>query len=488
MRFVVSMAVVLLLVPSIPAFQATAQESVLRNLLPTAGEIGPQFLVIDNRARSLEEQATGFANVEEATGLLAGWQWQENAFQRFESDTVTGAGAPVEKVDISLTRFASAGDAAAAMPYFLEDREITLGQGEFSNPSPIGDESRGINGFYNGYYDVTIYTRSGPLLLRVSAASASGSPSASPERIAREIVSRGMGLWQQAPASETAVPNSVMGYLPESMSVADTSCAWSDDESDLEMAAFLEQYDGVADAGTTLGEMGWQEGAYRQFGCDNPAPGHVGWLTMGVSRFADAQAAAEAVAFFAESRAAVTGLQMAPVSVPGDRAAALAGPTVNGTEYTLYLSDGPLLFRVTGVAAAGEARPDVERLATDLAARALVSQGNDPPAPTPHTIAAPTATPVLMPTLAPTAVPTPEPAPAIAPLPTSTPLPTLAPPTAVPTTIPVTIPTAAPPTATAVPPTATAIPTEPAALPTAPAGSPPTPTPRVIRPPTPTGG
>lgn len=476
MRFLVSMTVLLLLVlATIPTLTVTAQESALPALLPTAAEIGPEFHVIDNRPRSLEEQATGFANVEEAAGLLAGWNWQENAFQRFETGALTTAGVPVEKVDISLTRFASAADAAAAMPYFLDDRAAILGQVEFSNPTSIGEESRGINGFYNGYYDVTIYTRAGPLLLRVSTASASGSPSASPERIAREIVARGEGRWQPQATLDTS--GSVASYLPASMSLPETSCTWSDEASDLDLAAFMERYDGVSDAGTTLAEMGWQEGAFRQFGCDEPAPGHVGWLTMSVSRFADPQAAANAVAYLAQSRAAVTDLQPAPAGEVGDSAAALVGPTVNGTEYTLYLSNGPLLFRVTGVAPDGDPRQDVQSIATALATRNLASQGETIPTPTPQTLIAPTATP------APTQAPPPPPT--IAPLPTSTPVPTIAPPppptaTAIPSTIPVTVPTVAPPTATAVP-------TEPAPLPTAPSGAPPTPTPRVIRPPVQTG-
>jgi hypothetical protein len=46
------------------------------------------------------------------------------------------------------------------MPYFLEDRAAILGQSEFPNPTPIGDETRAVNGFYNGAYDFTLYVRS----------------------------------------------------------------------------------------------------------------------------------------------------------------------------------------------------------------------------------------------------------------------------------------------------------------------------------------
>jgi hypothetical protein len=491
MRFLVSIvALMLVFAGSLSAFGALAQEQSLLDLLPTAGEVGPGFAVVDNRARSLDEQATGFSDAGEASRLLGEWGWQENAFLVFQATEQTAEGAPSATIDISLTRFASAEDAARAMPFFLEDRAAVLGQQEVPDPaaSPIGDEVRAVGGVLDdGSYDFTIFARSGPLLMRVSATAAAGSPHASPEQIARGIVDRAAGLLQ--PAATTL---SLTDILPQSLPLGESACVWSEAEDDLDIPAFLEQYDGVPDAAATLQAMGWQEGAYRQFACDNPRPGGVGWVNVAVHRFADAEAAAEAVAFFADSRAQVTRLQATPAGELGAQTAALAGPTVNGTEYSLYLSDGPFLYRVTGVAPAGDPRPDVEMIAMALAERSTLAPGDLLLTPTPQAVtdAVPTIAPA--PTsqivLATIPAPTQAPAPTIAPQPSPTPV-LIA--TSAPALIPVVVPTAVPtlpptPSPTAVPTTAPA-PTTAAPLPTAPTGAAPTPTPRVIHPPTQTG-
>ena len=357
-------------------------------------------------------------------------------------------------------------------PTFLEDRAAILGQREVRNLNPIGDEARALDGFIPGGFDYTLYVRSGPLLLRVSATAAQGSPTVSPDQIARGILERA-GERQQPAIVDLAVTD----YLPDRLPLAD-SCAWSDADSKLDVPSFIERFDGVADAATTLPAMGWQDGAYRQYSCDDPPPGGVGWVSLAVHRFADAQAAATAVSFFANARTQVTGLQAAPAPALGEHAAALTGPAVNGTEYTLFVSDGSLLFRVTGVAPRGDPRTDVEAIAAALDERRLGNADDDEPnsradrnAASGHRRAT---TPTIAPVATATPLPTRAPIPAAAPLPTATPVPTMPPapvPTAAPTTIPVVIPTATP-----------------ALQPTAPAGALPTPTPRVIHPPTPESG
>jgi hypothetical protein len=476
MRFLVSIvAVALLLASSVAIFNAAAQEPSLRDVLPTTEEIGSDFAVIDDRARTLDEQATGFSDAAEAARLLAEWGWQENAFLVFQSDELTADGAPAATIDISLTRFANVDDAAQAMSYFLEDRAAVLGQREIplASGSLIGDDARALS----GEGDTTIFARSGPLLMRISATAAAGAPPVSPEEIARSIIDQAVALQQPA------IPDrAITAYLPESLSLSD-SCSRMVDEGELDIPALIERYDGISDAAETLAAMGWQEGANRQFACDSPAPGGVGWVNMSVLRFADAGAAADAVIFFADARAAVTSLEATPAPALGESAAALAGPAVNGTEYTLFLSNGPLLFRVTGVAPQGDPRQDVEAIATALYEQSLATPTDPLPTPTPQTLIQPT--PTSAPLVTATTPPTASPAPTIAPLATATPLP---PPTftPVPTTIPVVIPTAAP---TAVPTTVpVTIPTAPPPAPTATSGPLPTPTPRVIRPPTPASG
>ncbi len=488
MRHALSIAVaVLLLAAGISAARVTAQETSLRDLLPAAADIGPDFMVIDDRPRSLGEQAAMFGNPDDAARRLAEWGWQENAFVVFQATTPTAAGAPVATVDISLTRFASPAAAAAALAYFLDDRTAVLGQREAHSLSQWtgGDELRTIAGPVPNGDDTTVYARSGPLLLRVSATAAPGRTAPAPDAIARAIVERftgqsaPVGVGVRQPVAETGFP-SLAAF--ETLPLDNAACFRVAGEGELDPTVVAQRLATGPDGAGALDELGWSGGVYRQFACD-AEPGRAGWIDLSVHRFPDAAAAAEAVTMFAETRAAGTNLHPAPPTALGDGDAALAGPAVNGTEYTRYVSRGPLLFAVTGVAPDGDPRADVEAVAAALVVLPLEESA-------PLT-AALTSTPYTLGEPAPTvAPPTPTPIPPTpAPPPTAQPAPTATtpPPTRIPTATP--LPTAPPPTA---PPA----PTEPPALiqvtvppqPAATTGPAPTATPRVIHLPTPEGG
>jgi hypothetical protein len=225
---------------------------------------------------------------------------------------------------------------------------------------------------------------------------------------------------------------------------------------------------------------------YRQFACKPPA-GRVGWVDISVHRFPDAAAAAEAVTYFAASRADSMDLQPVPPPTLGESRAALAGPAVNGTEYSLYLSGGPLLYAVTGVApdSGSDPRADVEAIATALLGSPGPVQVAEFPTATPAAPVAVAPAVAPIPTATPLSTPIPIPVPTSTPLPvpTATPAPAAAPPmlAAIPTATPIAM--APPPPTTTPTPEATAIPT--AVSSGAPISALPTPTPRVIRPPTP---
>ena len=427
----------------------------------------------------------GFANADEAARLLAGWDWQENVFQIFQTVESTSTGAPLATLDISLTRFANAEGAALALPYFLSDRAAVLAQYEVKSqnltPRPIGDEMRVLSGPVEGGDDTTLYVRTGALLLRISLTATSGAPAMSPQEIAQGIVERATA---QSPSSAITVMQPAAEPLLETLPLDHAACFSVEGDGDMDVPAVVERLAMDADASATLQALGWQGGVYRQFTCKPPA-GRVGWVDISVHRFPDAGSAAEAVAYFAASRAESMGLQ--PVLAPtiGDSSVALAGPAVNGTEYSLYLSGGPLLYAVTGVApdSGSDPRADVEAIATALLAPRSPVQVQEFPTATPAmpveipptAVPLPTATPLptLVPVPIPTSTPIPPPtaAPMRAALPTATPIPTLPPPPSVaPTPVPTAMVPAAPP------------------QPTATTGPLPTATPRVIRPPTPDAG
>jgi hypothetical protein len=491
MRHVVSMLAMFgLLIGSVSAVSVTAQDSSLRDLLPTAADIGSSFVVVDHRTRTLAEQATGFANLDEAMRLLTNWSWQENAFAVFEAVEPTGAGTTVARLDISLTRFADAEGASLAMPYFLVDRAAVTGQGETKQLSQmaVGDELRILNGPVEGGEDTTLYVRSGALLMRISATSVTGGAAVSLEQIAQGIIDR---AGSESSTSTITVRQSAVEPILNSLPLDHAACFSIEGEGELDVPAVVARLAVGDEASTSLRALGWQGGVYRQFTCKPPA-GRVGWVDISLHQFTDVDAAAEAVAYFADSRARSMDLQPVSATLLGDSSAALTGPAVNGTEYSFYMSSGSLLFAVTGVApdSGSDPRADVEAIVAALLDPNEPVQVVQIPTATPFVPVAvpptmvplPTATP--LPTLVPIPIPTATSSPL--PLPTATPLPTAAPPlrAAIPTAIPT--PTAPPPP-TAVPTLeAIAIPT--AVPPTATTGPLPTATPRVIRPPTPVAG
>ena len=116
MRQVLSIAVTfLLLAAGWSAMRAAAQEPSLHDLLPAAAEIGPAFVAVDERARTLAEQAAMFGNPDDAARRRAVWGGQANACVVFQATALTAGGAPAATVDISLTRFGDATAAAAAL-------------------------------------------------------------------------------------------------------------------------------------------------------------------------------------------------------------------------------------------------------------------------------------------------------------------------------------------------------------------------------------
>ncbi len=253
MRHLVSIVALLLLIGSIPAVSVTAQQSSLLDLLPTAADLGPAFVVVDNRTRTLAEQATGFANADEAARLLAGWDWQENVFQVFQTVESTPTGAPLATLDISLTRFANAEGAALALPYFLSDRAAVLAQHEVKSqnltPRPIGDETRVLSGPVEGGDDTTLYVRTGALLLRLSLTTTSGAPAMSPQEIAQGIVDRAT---TQSPSSTITVMQPAAEPLLDTLPLDHAACFSVEGEGELDVPAVVERLATGADASAEL--------------------------------------------------------------------------------------------------------------------------------------------------------------------------------------------------------------------------------------------
>jgi hypothetical protein len=126
-----------------------------------------------------------------------------------------------------------------------------------------------------------------------------------------------------------------------------------EDEGTYTFADLTNLVGGTDDAAAQLSNWGWEVSSYRIFACDDPPGDEVGWVDIDAHRFRDAFAAQQAVDSFAALRSEGMGLIPGPPPPMGDYGVALAGPTENGSEVTVYVSQGPVVVRVTGVAADG---------------------------------------------------------------------------------------------------------------------------------------
>jgi S1-C subfamily serine protease len=155
------------------------------------------------------------------------------------------------------------------------------------------------------------------------------------------------------PTPELWIGQELLDQLPIRPPLDHASCFGTVDEGPEDFAQVLSRFSGMPDAADRLQGWGWQGSAFRQFGCDGPPEGEAGWIDISVHLFADSTSAQEAVDFFTAVR--LDGSPYIQGASPGigDYSTAMAGPAVNGKDFTIYASQGPYLVRVTGVSPSG---------------------------------------------------------------------------------------------------------------------------------------
>ena len=149
------------------------------------------------------------------------------------------------------------------------------------------------------------------------------------------------------------VDNPVILTIPSTLSLDHAACFRSEDEDALTFDELVARLGGTDEARVHLENWGWQASANRVFDCDTPPDGEAGTIDISLHLFADAASAQHALDYFAAVRAEGAPLIAAAPPAIGDHAAVLSGPTTNGKEFTLYVSRGPLLIRVTGISSSG---------------------------------------------------------------------------------------------------------------------------------------
>jgi hypothetical protein len=400
-----------------------AQTPDLLALLPSYADVGSDVVLVSEQSRTLAEDAETFNDPAEAIRLLTDWGWQANASCHYEALQSTGAEAPYLFAGVWL--FRDAGGAKAAMPYIIQDLAAVLDYREIPAPTGIGDEARQFIAPTDGGTDLSLYVRSGALVMRVSVLLSAGDPIADPEQIAALILERFTEPPTPTPAEMTA-PGWDLAPLLDALPPDVPACFRRTTDERIDFSTMSQRFPGVPDAPARLTALGWQSAVHREFRCDPLPDVGLNWLDMSVHLFQDAAGASAAVPFFADARTVGTQLDPVPALNLGDATAALAGPSENGNEYTLYLSTGQLLFRVSAIAAHGSPQPIVEDVMTALYRNTLDNDRDRPSAETPSPVPTATQAPIV-----------PSPTPTQPPPPTATAAPTVPPlvPTQTPTQV-----------------------------------------------------
>jgi hypothetical protein len=112
-----------------------------------------------------------------------------------------------------------------------------------------------------------------------------------------------------------------------------------------------------AEAAALFTEWGWQENAYQTYVGDNSTNSTTpATVEISLHRFATDTGAAQALPFFANSRAMILGQAAMPAEQLKPNEAAIVGTVADGNEASLYIQHGDVVVRITVRVAEG--RPD----------------------------------------------------------------------------------------------------------------------------------
>ena len=206
---------------------------------------------------------------------------------------------------------------------------------QYLSPQPIGDETRVLSGPVEGGDDTTLYVRTGALLLRLSLTTTSGAPGMSPQRIAQGIVDRATA---QSPSSALTVMQSAAEPLLDTLPLDHAACFSVAGEGELDVPTVVERLAAGADASASSGSRlaGWRLPPIHLQAARGP--GRLGrYQRPSLPRRRIGERGRR---LFRGIAGRQHGLQTVPAPTIGDSSAALTGPAVNGTEYSLYLSGG----------------------------------------------------------------------------------------------------------------------------------------------------
>ena len=325
--------------PVPPPVAATYPGTLLPTALSLAG--GQAFRVEEDGPTGLPSGNSDLGDPATARGRLLGWGWQGGWGRVFAADTPPAGSAGW--VEFQIDAFATADDAAAALEAVDAGRRQRLGL----SPLDLGlyaDQAAAMAGpAYNGT-EVTLLARRANLLLRVTGIAPAGDPTADVSAAALTV----LGPLADDPALGS---DALWASLPDPASLP--FAARQTEQHARSASTIARSFPNPADAERRFVAWDWRESIGQVWEVDAPA-GQV-TLELSAFRFGSPEAAAAALPYFADVRAAALGLGRTPVpDVRADQTTSIGGPVAGGREVSGYARRGATLFRLT---ATGPGRP-----------------------------------------------------------------------------------------------------------------------------------
>jgi hypothetical protein len=136
------------------------------------------------------------------------------------------------------------------------------------------------------------------------------------------------------------------------------------DEAERSKEEVIAALGGTEEAAQLLDDWGWSGNAFRDFIADEEAPPASGttFLNVSVHRFADPEAAANALIVFSDKVIVDQGLQEVEPPAIGETARLLKGAPDGVPLTVLYAQQGPIMYRIGGSTESPDGDPTADVL------------------------------------------------------------------------------------------------------------------------------
>jgi hypothetical protein len=254
------------------------------------------FGIVDDGTLNFEQLLGRFSGVQDAETRLQTWAWQASAFRQFGCD-----GPPEGEagwIDISLHHFGDPLAAQEAVDYFAAVR--AEGGPLFPvAPPPIGDHAAALSGPASNGKEFTIYASQGPLLVRVTGVSPSGIPFINVLTVTQALLATQQRQPQITPTPQVQSPSlPASSYLPAFPAVRHRDCFKILTEGTYTYGEVADALEPTGLSQSQFDVLGWRDGAYIVFACEEPPVGRAARIDVGIHQFQDVGSAEQALPYY----------------------------------------------------------------------------------------------------------------------------------------------------------------------------------------------